>query len=247
MSNVRADIIHIMKRFPQMLNNQNSADIKARYLLIVASKSSLHTCTVTMFKWYLFTVALTASILVGSCLVCDDPVELTTGTCAKILSNLEKALFQDDGNLFRMRRAFFHSPTADPVLQKVVYNITYAENITTGIADKEIQHCSTLAANSTIKFQQQQYVTFGWTSTGVYVVFHPTVLNMMQTQLPFSILRIVHAIMHQRSPEADTFLWDGLYDLPTLHLNMHVPSLPCIPSQDLFESVLMDLNTLVSG
>ena len=201
--------------------------------------------TVIMFKQHLFTVALMASALTASCLVCDDPVELTTGTCAKLLTNLEKALLQDEGNLFRLRRAFFHSPTANPVLLKVVYNITYAENIITAFDKNEIQSCSMSAANSSIELQQQN-VTLGWTSTGVYVVFHPTVLNMMQIQLPFSILRIVHAIMHQQNPEADTFLWDGLYDLPTLHINMHIASLPCIPSQDLFESVLMDFNTLVS-
>ena len=153
---------------------------------------------------------------------------------------------QDEGNLFRLRRAFFHSPTADPVLLKVVYNITYAENIMAAFAGNEIRLCSTESAeNSTIELQQQN-ITLGWTSTGVYMVFHPTVLNMMQLQLPFSILRAAHKIMHQQSPKADTFLWDGTYDLPTLNINMHITSLPCIPSQDLFESVLMEANAMVS-
>lgn len=201
-----------------------------------------------MFKQHLFIVALiTTTLNMASCLVCDDPVEITTGTCAKILKNLEKALLQDEGNLFRLRQAFFHSPTADPVLLKVAYNITYAENITTALAKNEIQLCSSSAVNSSIELQQQN-ITFGWTSTGVYTVFHPTVLNMMQTQLPFLILMTVHKLFrtHQQSPKADTFLWDGTYDLPTLHLNMHITSLPCIPSQDLFELVLMDFNTMVS-
>ena len=215
------------------------------YVLTVRGiEPNLQLC-IMMFKWYLLSVALIGTILTVSCLVCDDPVEVTTGTCADLLTNLEKALLQDKGNLFRLRRAFFHSPTADPVLLKVVYNVTYAENITTAFADDEIQPCSASPANSSTELQQQN-VTLGWTSTGVYVVFHPTVLNMIQAQLPFAILRIIHAIMQQRSPEADTFLWDGFYDLPTLHLNMYIVSLSCIPSQDLFESVLIDLNTLVS-
>ena len=200
-----------------------------------------------MFERQLFITALMATILTTTCLVCDDPVEITTGTCAKILKNLEKALLQDEGNLFRLRRAFFHSPTADPVLLKVVYNITYAKNITAAFAGNKIQPCSTESAeNSTIELQQQN-ITLGWTSTGVYTVFHPTVLNMMQTQTPFTILRIAHKIMHQQSPKADTFLWDGTYDLPKLNLNKHIASLPCIPSQDLFESVLMDANAMVSA
>ena len=199
-----------------------------------------------MFNLYLFSATLAATILVGSCLQCGNLEELATGTCAKIQTTLERALLRDPGNLSRMRRAFFHSPTANLVLLKVVYNITYAENIT---EPKDIQRCSSSSLaleNSTLELQQQN-VTLGWTSTGVYVVFHPTVLSMMQTQLPFAILRIVHAIMSQQNPEADTFLWDGLYNLPTLHLNLHVASLPCVPSKDLFESVLMDFNTLVSG
>ena len=134
-----------------------------------------------MFEQQLFITVLMATILTASCLVCDDPVEITTGTCAKILKNLEKALLQDEGNLFHLRRAFFHSPTADPVLLKVVYNITYAENIT---AASEIQLCSTSAENSSIALQQKN-LTLGWTSTGVYVVFHPMVLSMIQAQLPF--------------------------------------------------------------
>lgn len=200
-----------------------------------------------MVKWGLLSVALMATVLTGSCLECDDPFEVTTGTCAMLSTSLEKALLQDEGNLYRLRRAFFHSPTADPVLLKVVYNLTYAETITTALAENETQLCSiTPPANTSIELQQQN-LTLGWTSTGVYVVFHPTVLNTIQVQLPFSILRIVHTILQQRSPEADTFLWDGFYDLPTLHLNMHVVSLPCVPSKDLFESVLMDFNTLVSA
>ena len=43
----------------------------------------------------------------------------------------------------------------------------------------------------------------------------------------------------------DTFVWDPVNEVPTLHLNMHITSLSCIPSQDLFESVLTDFNTLV--
>ena len=191
-------------------------------------------------EWYLLVVVLTGAINLGACLICDDPSEISTGTCAKILNDLESALLQDEGNLSRMRRAFFHSPTADPVLLKVVYNISYAKNIT--LTANAV--CSISTMNSTIELKQMN-ITYGWTSSGVFTVFHPTILNMMQAQTPFVVLRIVHKTLNQRSPEADTFLWDGSYDLPTLHLNMHIASLTCVPSQDLFVSVLMDFNTLV--
>ena len=199
---------------------------------------------VTMLTgWYLIAVTLASSVVTGDCLFCDDAAEITTGTCTKILKDLERALLQDESNLSRMRRAFFHSPTAAPVLLKVVYNITYAKNITTA---NEVPHCdSSSTAISTIELKERD-ITYGWTSSGVYAVFHPTVLNMMQAQSPFAVLRIVYLTLpDQRRPEADTFLWDGSYDLPTLHLNMHITSLSYVPSQDLFESVLMDINTLV--
>ena len=196
--------------------------------------------------WYLIAVTLASSVITGDGLFCDDAIEIATGTCTKILKDLERALLQDEGNLSRMRRAFFHSPTAAPVLLKVVYNITYAKNITTANAVNEAPHCdSSSAANSTIEFKERD-ITYGWTSSGVYAVFHPTVINMMQAQSPFALLRIMYLTLpDQRSPEADTFLWDGSYDLPTVHLNMHISSLSCVPSQDMFESVFMDINTLV--
>lgn len=105
----------------------------------------------------------------------------------------------------------------------------------------EVTNCS-----NSIKFKPTTY-TYGWTSTGVFVVFHPIVITMMQAQVPLAALRIIHmTYTSQRSPEADTFLWDGSYDLPTLYLSLHITSLSCIPTEDLLTSVIQDTNTLVS-
>ena len=151
----------------------------------------------------------------------------------------------DEGNRFRIRRHFFHSATASPVLVKIVYNITYGEDLITAISNETLQHCYSQVLNSTIDFEPQN-VTMGWTSSGVYTMFHPTVLSVMQIQTPFAFLRIIHlTLTDQQSPEADTFLWDGSYDLPTLHINLPINTMTCIPSQDLFDSVLIDLNTMV--
>ena len=230
------------------------------------------------FNWTISILILTSTFILGNCRLCDDSSEVTTAVCARLSKDLERALLGDEGNLFRMRKAFFYSPTASPVLLKVVHNVTYGENFTqsdevpccfTSFTHEEItkeqnpQFCANATVmNSTvdvttcmpneafncsnsIEFKQKTY-TYGWTSTGVYVVFHPIVLRMMQAQTPIVALRIVH-ITHtnQRSPEADTFLWDGSYELPTLHINLHITSLSCIPVEDLFISVLEDFNTLV--
>ena len=213
----------------------------------------------------------------GNCLLCDDSSEVNAATCATLSKDVENALLGDEGNLFRMRKSFYYSPTASPVLLKVIYNVTFGENFTkegpccyTSFIHEEIseklysESCGNkTVTNSTvdtttmcmldminkcsnsIEFKQENY-TYGWTSTGVYVVFHPIVLTMMQAQIPLAALRIVHrTYTNQKGPEADTFLWDGSYDLPTLYLNLHFTSLSCTPTEDLFTSVLKDFNTLV--
>ena len=185
-------------------------------------------------------VALAATAISGSCLTCENEL-----VCTELLKDLEKALLQDETNLSGMRRAFFHSPTATPVLLRVVYNVTYSMNVTMAVATNDVPQCSMSTVNSTIGLNQRN-ITYGWTSSGVYTVFHPIVLVMMQAHTPFAVLRIVQQTLGQRGPETDTFLWDGSYDLPTLHINMHIDSLSCTPSYNIFESALMDLNTLVS-
>ena len=249
------------------------------------------------FNPILMILILLCAFLLGNCQFHDNSNEAVTwsNTCARLSKDLERALLADEGNLFRMRKAFFYSPTASPVLLKVVYNISYGENV---ISDKKLPCCSNTSftwdkstrehqscknvslvpegsgknitfdtpdyfnsstvkntsicipkeainCSNSIELQQRSYV-YGWTSTGVYVVFHPIVLTMMQAQIPLAALRIVHkTLIGHRSPEADTFLWDGSYDLPILYLNLHVTSLSCIPTEELFTSVLKDLNTLV--
>ena len=116
-------------------------------------------------------MALAASSVTSvNCLSCDDPSDRSIGTCAQLSKDLERALLQDEGNLFRIRRAFFHSPTASLVLLKVVYNITYDENITVAVAADEVPHCSSPTLNSTIELKQRN-ITYGWSSSGVYTMF----------------------------------------------------------------------------
>ena len=191
---------------------------------------------------FIIVAAFTGS---GRSLVCDDSIDIATGTCVQLSKDLENALVQDEGNLFRLRRFFRHSPTASPVLLRVEYNITFADDFTTAVDDEDVPFCSSPALNSTIELDQTN-ITLGWTSSGAYVVFHPTVLSVMQVQSPFSLLSVFHLTLDQRSPEADAFLWDGSYELPTVNINLHITSLSCVPSNQLFESLLFDLNSLVS-
>ena len=186
----------------------------------------------------------------GECAVeCDDSDEVLADVCYKLYEQVENALVADKGNIYRLRKAFFYAPNANPVLLKVVYNVSYSENVT-GDATQTSYCSSDTTANNDIMLNKTRII-LGWTSSGVFILFHPLTINFMQMQLPFAIMKIMFSIFRITSPddsgpEAETLLWDGGHDLPTLYINLHVTSLPCIPSEELFHSILNDLNSLVS-
>ena len=201
---------------------------------------------------YVLASLLLVSLVPQVCSLCDDSDEVLADVCYKLYNQIGNTLLGDEGNFYRLRKAFFYSPNANPVLLKVIYNISFAANVTE-LAQRQPNYCTTTTSeteNDTISLNHTQLI-FGWTSSGVFTVFHPMTINIMQIQLPFALMRIMFSIFQrldptESGPEAKTFLWDGSYDLPTLHINLHFNSLPCIPSVQLFNSALMDFNSLVS-
>ena len=196
----------------------------------------------------LFLLSLASLVLQGqSRLVCDKSEdEAIADACYKLDEQLQHALLQDKGNLYRLRKAFFYAPNAHPVLLRVIYNVTYAENATLRAA-----YCTDDTNSGNELSINKTEIVLGWTSTGVFTMFHPLTINFMQIQAPFVLMKMLYsifnAINHEGSgPEAATFLWDGGYDLPTLRLNLHFTNLTCIPSTNMFNSVLRDFNSLVS-
>ena len=205
------------------------------------------------------------------------------GICNELHSSLVDSLFRDSGNIFRMQNAFFYSPTANPILLKIVYNISYSEAIARAIdldsenndtsmwnftananatnsysenawdfamndTDSELVSCYPDFENSSISLKTR--IIHGWSSVGVYTWFHPGALNLMQFQLPFTMLGLIRrAISHDidlNGPKANAFLWDGSYELPTLRLDLHISNLTCIPDQEMFDAALMKLTSWVS-
>ena len=76
---------------------------------------------------------LAALFGIGVC-VSDDSSTQSNETfeeeCYKHFQEFEDALYEDKGNTYRLRKAFFYAPNAHPVLMKVIYNITFATNDT---------------------------------------------------------------------------------------------------------------------
>ena len=173
---------------------------------------------------------LSSLVLQGHSLICDNSEDVAIAdACYKLDEQLQYALLQDKGNLHRLRKAYFYAPNAHPVLLRVIYNVTYAENATLRAA-----YCTddTNSDNELISINDTM-ITLGWTSTGVFTVFHPLTINFMQIQVPFVLMTVFYHIFNAinpegSGPEAATFLWNGGYDLPTLRLNLHFTSLTCM-------------------
>ena len=187
-------------------------------------------------------------VVAATCIsgVCDTDYENidTTETCLHVYKSLESALISDAGNLYRLRKAFFPAPRAEVVLLMVKYNITFAPNNT----DSNITCYADGEGNSTlINITTTLEYTYGWSLTGIYTVLDPLILNLMQIQLPFMLLRLTKLLTSTNNdPELSTFLWDGTYSLPSVALNLFVNSLNCTPTGDVFESSINELTMTVS-
>ena len=202
------------------------------------------------------TSAITSMILLFASFVskgsstCDGSDEVLADVCYNLHQEIEDAFLLDKGNIYRLQKAFFYAPNANPVLIRVIYNISYSENVTEN-ALKEPNYCtSDTNSNNQITVNKTRLI-LGWTSSGVFTVFHPLTLNFMQIQIPFVIMKVMFEIFKkidpsESGPEAETFLWDGSSELPALYINLHFASLSCLPSAELFNSILVDFNSLVS-
>ena len=60
---------------------------------------------------------ISTSLLPQGHSVCDNSAdEAIADACYKLDEQIEYALLQDKGNLYRLRKAFFYAPNAHPVL-----------------------------------------------------------------------------------------------------------------------------------
>ena len=170
----------------------------------------------------------------------------------KLFQSLENALIQDEANLYRSRKVFFYGPNADPVLLRVEYSVTFGENIT----DDVLPYCTCTTnvsdENPALNLNQSDIIR-GWTSRGLYQWIEPLTLSRIQMALPFFILRLIHLWQKDKglvscNPEMASFLWDGSqsHPLDNLCINLHITSLPCIPSENIFNSTVEELTTFVS-
>lgn len=170
---------------------------------------------------------------------------------------IETAILERKDNLYRLQKAFFYAPNADPVLLKIVYKLFFqvGENITlsnesycneTSGKDDNMTYLDFNSTNTSV-------LTYGWTRSGIYAFIHPSLLNWMQLQLPLVLIRFVRDqikddLIGDESLITQVFLWDTSNELPSVYLDivLDIEKLPCLPSDQILDKVFQDITALVS-
>ena len=181
-------------------------------------------------------VAISSGTVQFGCEVDDSD---TARVCAQVYKALDSALISNGKNILVLRKMFFSSPVASVVLLKVNYTIDFNPNIFN-------VSCSSSRDNSTdgIFTTTTAWYEFVWTRSGVYEIIPAIVINLLQLQLPFFILRLYRDKFFT-NPEVDAFLWDGSYELPSVTLHLTV-DLKCPPTNDMLHNALEDFTVRVS-
>ena len=134
----------------------------------------------------------------------------------------------------------FNQPSQlTPTVVKVIYNYSIA-----GLDD-----CNSTCVDSNCS------VVLGWTAKSLYRYFHVSVINQLQFQLPFLIIKRLEGSHLRKEPDVNDYLWvgDNQTSLPELYLTLDVTFTPenntldgC-PSNEDITNALGELNHWVSS
>ena len=191
----------------------------------------------------------------NSCFAIDNTCDSSADTgnalmCESLFKTFENALLSNGSNLYKLKKLFHANP---PELASISYyleldsNNSYIDDFEGSGTSGELPLC--LCSGSSI-FNQTIYMYdnttirlhYGWTTIGVYTFIHPALLNQLQIQLPFIIMRFVVT-------NGFPFLWDGHNQLPSTNLHLFIPTnkLSCIPCNSQLDGVMKTLTSLVSS
>ena len=194
----------------------------------------------------------------NSCFAIDSTCDSSADTrnalmCESLFKIFENALLSNGSNLYKLKKLFHADP---PELARISYYIKFEYNWLNKSDDFEgsgtsgelptsdmIPVCSCTGSyilNQTIYNNATIQLRYGWTTIGVYTFIHPALLNQLQIQLPFTIMRGV--------TDGFPFLWNGHNQLPSTNLHLFIPtsSLSCIPCNNQLDGVMKMLTSLVS-
>ena len=203
-------------------------------------------------SWYaVFLLLYTNSCCaIDSASTCDSSADTGNALmCESLFKTFENALLSNGSNLYKLKKLFHANP---PELASISYyleldsNWLNNSNFEGSGTSGELPLCSCEGSsifNQTIYMYDNATIRlrYGWTTIGVYTFIHPALLNQLQIQLPFIIMKIAT----DRFP----FLWDGHNQLPNTNLHLFIPTnkLSCIPCNSQLDGVMKTLTSLVSS
>ena len=157
--------------------------------------------------------------------------------CETLFRAFEDALLANGSNLFNLRRLFYPPSSQLPELANITYYVKLGSVAMSGeLKCDESVNLSYLDTG----------VRYGWTTIGIYTFIHPALLNQLQVQLPFAIMKIYG--------EKDTltgiepFLWDGFSRLPSAEIYLNILSaenVTCAPPFSQVDEILRTITSLV--
>ena len=168
--------------------------------------------------------------------------------------------------MYKLRKLFYPSIVSTPKLANITYHlvITNANDVPAPLRNyraplvtlwkklpdtsddlfvqSDTSELSTCSCNRKILNTSEIFsLRYGWTTIGIYTVIHPALLNQLQVQLPFAIMRLF-------TPDYVPFLWNGHRQLPSasIRLNISTDNLTCLPGDSEVDGALMMLTSYVS-
>ena len=185
-----------------------------------------------------FAVALYMLVGFAYCSQCD--ISQPGQNCLTLWTAFQGSLLNQSSNLLRLDLMFNQPSRLTPTVVKVIYNYSI-----TGLDD-----CNSTCVDSNCS------VVLGWTAKSFYIYFHVSMINQLQFQLPFLIIKYFEDRELREEPDVNDYLWDG-YDqtsLPELYLTLNVTFTQenntlknkC-PSNDDITNALGELNHWVSS
>ena len=203
----------------------------------VASKVASKIATMFYPRVALITLTLLGQVTFINCFRCD--VSHPEENCLTLWQVFQNSLLSQHNNLLRIDLMFNQPSRLTPTVVKVIYNYSI-----TGLDD----------SNSTC-VDSNCSVVLGWAATSLYIYFHVSVINQLQFQLPFLIMKFFEGFELREEPDVDDYLWvgDNETSLPELYLTLDVTFTPenntldgCPSNEDIINA-LGELNHWVSS
>ena len=168
-----------------------------------------------------------------------EPNSTNSEACETLFRAFEDALLANGSNLYNLRRLFYPPSSQLPELANITYYVKLGSAASGESAEAPYNGCEESVDVSYL----DTGIRYGWTTIGIYTFIHPALLNQLQVQLPFAIMKI--NMRSNTMPDIEPFLWDGYSHLPSAGIHLNVLNLTCPPPLTQVDKILKTITSLV--